>query len=274
MDFVGSRYYMLNRVMLSTIGLWPYQNVWHMRIQRIYFSLSVVSCIIVQVSTFITSEFSLDLLLEVLSCTIPCFIVILKYTAYCVKIKSMRMIMEMIKYDWSILKDRMESEIIKKYTYIGAFYAQLFALVTYSVPIFFACLHFIPNLLDLVAPLNHSRPHHPLMVVEYFVDFNEYFHPILLHLVLSVFTVQIILMSTTSIYVAFIQHVCGMFEIASYRIEHALGDYKKRNPVSGRRCVACTRIISAVDIHRRAIESVVSHRIIQDLNIIYMFLQI
>lgn len=35
--------------------------------------------------------------------------------------------MEVIKYDWNTLKNKMEYEIIKKYTYIGALYAQLFA---------------------------------------------------------------------------------------------------------------------------------------------------
>jgi len=51
MDFDGSRYYMLNRVMLSTIGLWPRQNVWHIRIQRIFCLLCIVSAIIFQVSS-------------------------------------------------------------------------------------------------------------------------------------------------------------------------------------------------------------------------------
>jgi len=35
--------------------------------------------------------------------------------------------MEIIKHDWNTLKNKVEYEIIKKYTYIGAFYAQLFA---------------------------------------------------------------------------------------------------------------------------------------------------
>lgn len=38
--------------------------------------------------------------------------------------------MDMIKYDWNTLKNRMEYEIIQRYTYIGAFYAQLFARKT------------------------------------------------------------------------------------------------------------------------------------------------
>lgn len=38
----------------------------------------------------------------------------------------MRELMDMIKYDWNTLKNRMEYEIIRKYTCIGAFYSQLF----------------------------------------------------------------------------------------------------------------------------------------------------
>jgi len=60
----------------------------------------------------------------------------------------------------------------------------------------------------------------------------------------------------------------------SYRIEHALDDCKKDDVISGRRCAACIRVISAIDVHRRAIESVFSHRVIQDLNIVHTFLQI
>lgn len=37
------------------------------------------------------------------------------------------MLMDIIKNDWNTLKNKVEYEIIKKYTYVGAFYAQLFA---------------------------------------------------------------------------------------------------------------------------------------------------
>lgn len=60
----------------------------------------------------------------------------------------------------------------------------------------------------------------------------------------------------------------------SYRIEHALDDYEKENLISTKCCIACSKIIDAIDIHRRTIELVVSHRIIQDLSVIYTFHQI
>lgn len=90
----------------------------------------------------------------------------------------------------------------------------IITVMTYMLPICFGCMHFIPNLLDLVTPLNQSRPHHPLILMEYFVDSDEYFYPIVVHLVMCFFIIQSTLMSTTSIYVAFVEHACGMFEIA------------------------------------------------------------
>lgn len=52
MDFGGSRYYTLNRMMLSSVGLWPYQKAWPIRIQRFSCIICVVSWIIVQVSLY------------------------------------------------------------------------------------------------------------------------------------------------------------------------------------------------------------------------------
>ncbi|KAL6448864.1 hypothetical protein ACFW04_000542 [Cataglyphis niger] len=254
MDFDGSRYYTLNRMMLSFVGLWPYQKAWPIRIQRFSCMTCVISWIIVQLLTFTTFEYNLDLLLQILTYTLPCLIGILKYVTFCVKIESMRKLMDMIKYDWNTLKSRMEYEIIQRYAYMGAFYTQLFALLAYISPLFIAFIHFIPDLLDLVAPLNQSRPHQLLVLSEYFVNTDEYFYLILLHMIVCLFILLIILISTTSMYVAYIQHVCGMFEIASYRIEHALDDYEKENLISTKCCIACSKIIDAIDIHRRAIE--------------------
>lgn len=67
-----------------------------------------------------------------------------------------------------------------------------------------------------MTPLNQSRPHQLLILSEYFVDSDEYFYPIFLHWVVCFSICLATLMSTTSIYVAYIQHACGMFEIARY----------------------------------------------------------
>ncbi|XP_026828847.1 odorant receptor 30a-like [Ooceraea biroi] len=165
----------------------------------------------------------------------------------------MKKIMDMIKYDWNTLTNSMEYKIIHRYTYIGATYAQLFALIAYIVPLFITFGHFVPDFLDIVEPLNQSRSHQMIILAEYFVDNEKYFYFIALHVNVCFFIFQITLMSTTSTYISYIQHVCGMFQIASYRIEHALDSYEKGNLISERRCVTCARLISAIDIHRRAI---------------------
>lgn len=78
----------------------------------------------------------------------------------------------------------------------------------------FGLAHFIPNILDLVMPLNQTRPHRFLFFISNLFDAGEYFYLIVFILVIVTFLIQIALMSTTSIYAAYVQHVCGMFEIA------------------------------------------------------------
>jgi len=58
--------------------------------------------------------------------------------------------MEMIKYDWNTLKNKMEYEIIKKYTYVGAFYAQLFARkIDETLLCFTNCVKYI-NIIEMI----------------------------------------------------------------------------------------------------------------------------
>lgn len=52
MDFAGDRYYSLNRVLLCSIGLWPYQDAKMTRIQRVISTVILVSSIVVQVNHF------------------------------------------------------------------------------------------------------------------------------------------------------------------------------------------------------------------------------
>jgi len=88
-----------------------------------------------------------------------------------------------------------------------------FTVIAYVVPVLFACGHFISDI-DSIMPFNQSRSYQLLILAEYFVDNEKYFYFIVLHATVCFFIFQITLMSTTSIYVTYIQHVCGMFRIA------------------------------------------------------------
>jgi len=50
MDFAGKHYYDIHRILLSSIGLWPYQDLKRKKIQRFISSVILMSSVIVQVN--------------------------------------------------------------------------------------------------------------------------------------------------------------------------------------------------------------------------------
>lgn len=87
MNFAGSQYYTLNRVMLSSVGLWPYQNMWFVRIHRFVCLLFCASIIVVQVivkheffSFFTESEVIIQ---NLVPCCVIFYLFILCYVTSC-----------------------------------------------------------------------------------------------------------------------------------------------------------------------------------------------
>jgi len=98
---------------------------------------------------------------------------------------------------------------------IRRIYRKNYLLVAvYSGLIICMFVQFAPNFLDYIAPQNESRLHHIPITAEYFVDQQKGYFPILLHIDLIAVVGFTTVMSTESLFAAFVQHAIGMFEIA------------------------------------------------------------
>ncbi|XP_011864037.1 PREDICTED: uncharacterized protein LOC105559963 isoform X1 [Vollenhovia emeryi] len=200
---------------------------------------------------FLTTEYSLDLLLKVLSFAVPCMVFVLKYASFCFGSETVKYLMESVISDWNLLETNAELEIIKKHSDFGRLYALFFTLAVYSGLFFYLLIQFIPNFLDIVAPRNESRLHNIPLAAEYFADEQEYYLPILLHIDIIALIGFTTVISTESLITAYVRHAVGMFEVASYRIEHAFDEVLDMM-TSQKCCSYCRKIINAVHIHRRA----------------------
>ncbi|XP_025074010.1 uncharacterized protein LOC105426952, partial [Pogonomyrmex barbatus] len=119
----------------------------------------------------------------------------------------------------------------------------------------FGLFQFLPNFLDIIAPLNESRERYLSFSAEYFIDQKQYFYLILTHGLLAVYIGSAGVLATGSSLIGFISHICAMLKIASYRLEH-LSDNLSSVSELEKDCIIRKRIINVVDIHRRAIELV------------------
>jgi len=108
----------------------------------------------------------------------------------------------------------LKNSIAERYM-IRRIYRKNYLLVAvYSGLIICMFVQFAPNFLDYIAPQNESRLHHIPITAEYFVDQQKGYFPILLHIDLIAVVGFTTVMSTESLFAAFVQHAIGMFEIA------------------------------------------------------------
>jgi len=78
----------------------------------------------------------------------------------------------------------------------------------------FAILQFLPLILDVILPLNESRPFQLIVITEYFINQEKYFYVILLHVVLTTCVGVIAICITTATIMMYILHACALFKIA------------------------------------------------------------
>ncbi|OXU29019.1 hypothetical protein TSAR_005147 [Trichomalopsis sarcophagae] len=91
---------------------------------------------------------------------------------------------------------------------------------------------FTPFFLDLIRPLNETRPRQLIYMVEFFIDEDKYFYEIQIHSYATTLIGFIPLISIDTFYAASVQHACGMFAVLGHRlrrINRAMSKLKKKS---------------------------------------------
>ncbi|KYQ51050.1 hypothetical protein ALC60_09847 [Trachymyrmex zeteki] len=179
MAFVWNNYYSITKRILLLSGQWPYQEK-----RTKLFRVSSVTLIIV-------------------SLIVP-------------QIKSLT---DRVCDDWEKLNSAEEYEIMKKY----ATNAKLITLAyfLYIFLCFSICMliSFMPTLLNIVLPLNESRPASMPYDAYYFVDKEKYYFYIMFHITVSGIIALMVSLAHDCTLFIYIEHVCSLFAVAGFRLE-------------------------------------------------------
>ncbi|XP_025073549.1 uncharacterized protein LOC112552471, partial [Pogonomyrmex barbatus] len=168
----------------------------------------------------------------------------------------------LIREDWRIIRTELESKIILKHAHNSQIYniyifCLLFTYLTVSINfviIGIVMVQFLPNILDIVLPLDEPRPRKPIIMAEYFVLHNKYFYTKILHEIVLIVIYTSILFATSSQLLVFSCHSFGMFKICSHRIEYSIEDSVLHVPNPGKKSAIYRRIMHVVIAHRRAMD--------------------
>ncbi|XP_018392476.1 PREDICTED: uncharacterized protein LOC108771634 [Cyphomyrmex costatus] len=181
-------------------------------------------------TTFCTREYSMELLLKILAYSVPWLSYVLRYNVHWLNTKKMQDLIERVRFDWNELSNAHELEIIKKYSAIGRLITLFTTLFAYLAIFSFILVQLLLNfVLDIATTTNESRIRHLTAEIEVFIDQQKYFTPLLLYMFLvvlcgitTVIAMETLLVATETIHMSYTHHACGLFEIASYRIEQTL----------------------------------------------------
>lgn len=75
-------------------------------------------------------------------------------------------------------------------------------------------MQLFPKFLDIVAPLNESRPCELFAIATFFFDQEKYFVPIFLHMTVALSAEVTIIVATDTMSLIYVQHACALFKIA------------------------------------------------------------
>lgn len=78
----------------------------------------------------------------------------------------------------------------------------------------FTALPFMPAILDIIIPLNESRPHLFVFPAYYFVDQDKFFLIIAFYTIFCVYHVAFVFLTHDMMFMYLVQHSCGLLNIA------------------------------------------------------------
>ncbi|RLU26113.1 ObirOr5-9E26 [Ooceraea biroi] len=256
---IDSQFLYLLRISLVAVGLWPYHRTMLVQFQSCVFSLTTISFIIFQLTTLLTknsTEWTIDFIVEILSKSLFLFLCVIPYNFIWINSHCVTHILENLQYVCSELKDENEGAIIKRYGHIAKCVAIGLTLLAICILIIFTVLPILPRIFDIFFLVNTSESYRNIYITtEYFVDKEKYFYFILLHMYAAHYIALGTLIGAGILWTGYCIYFCGLFAIASYRIEQAMR-INNSDEITNRKDKRKIdkKISHAVDIHRAAVE--------------------
>ncbi|XP_029166107.1 uncharacterized protein LOC114936925 [Nylanderia fulva] len=217
---VIQRYYRVNKTFMSQVGIWPNQS----RLARILIPMAMAFIDVSYVAAEMTRMFDtwgdVDIAVECIISTIIVFACFTKLLNLSFRINEVRKLFSLMEYHWKVFNNFTDVKILENYVIFTRKVVVFYATYVYVSTSLYLTMPMTPQIMDLVMPLNESRPRKFLFEVEYRIDREKYYYFILFHSYVAVVAVMSIVVCVDTTYIAYVQHGCSLFAAIGYRLEH------------------------------------------------------
>ncbi|XP_061929863.1 uncharacterized protein LOC133666006 [Apis cerana] len=245
--------YRIYRILLKSIGLWPYDNSIYVWIQRICILMYFLIGVMFQIILLIKSEITLQNCIVTLSETFPLLLFFLRYLHFITVFSYTEFLFDAICSEEYLLHDSIEIQIQTKYLDISRHIIYIFCWMSFICVVAMTIFTLNPVTLDVIMPLNKSRIHYNFIFLSN--DRKTYTDIFLiLNLIIILIFGLLSIICTESLTNILSYYICRQFHIVSYRLRKIIEDLSMPN--LPKIDLKLTDIHRVVDIHCNAIEYV------------------
>ncbi|CAL1677735.1 unnamed protein product [Lasius platythorax] len=220
------RYYSRNQFFLSQMGIWPYQS----RMIKILLPCFLVTA---EISVFATQVLLLYDTWGDISMTVEGTVNVILLVGATTKLvnvvinnKKLQQLLQLMDEHWRLFHSECELHILRHYANIGQKVTKYYSVYINIFVVMFMLIPLMPKLLDVIIPLNESRPIIYVLAGEWGVDKEKYYYPILLHCYLAAVVSTRCMVNVDTMYMVCVLHGCSLFNAIGIRLENIFDKIK------------------------------------------------
>ncbi|XP_050445521.1 odorant receptor 9a-like [Cataglyphis hispanica] len=223
MSFYDNRYYYINKMLLSLIGIWPFQSRLESNVLLIITLLFSCSYSALQLWGLIAGISNLSIVMENASPLLINSIIFMKLINCLYNKNKMKDLLGHIEETWKRTQTGPENKILQNYAEQNKALIIRYASIIYTCGVFYSTMPLVISGLYSLLPSNKTYTGRFLYRVEHVLDVNKYFSLLMLDGILGVFFIVSIWIATDGMFILCTQHVCALFAAIRYNIERIQG---------------------------------------------------
>ncbi|KAM0732218.1 hypothetical protein ACS0PU_001760 [Formica fusca] len=213
MDFFDTRYFRINKLILSFIGLWPYQTSF-MKIITLSFAIFGVTITgVPQIIYLLKHSDDLDDMFELMPTTSGAVICAVKIISLTRNSGKFKVLLREMREDWHDLLTNQETQILTRYAENARKFTLAYSISIMGFVFCYATLPLTAPVLDIISPLNETRSKGMPHPAEFFVNQDKYYYVLLLNTYIGYIACVSIAVAADTMYVLLVEHICGMYDI-------------------------------------------------------------
>ncbi|CAD6228753.1 GSCOCT00006529001.3-RA-CDS, partial [Cotesia congregata] len=213
MNILQSPHFQDFKVVLSLLGQWPSQSRLQRYSARFFVLFAIFSILTPKVIKFVEVMDDIDGIIACLPMIFVHLTSLTKYFNWIINTSKFDHLIFLIERDGQTLEVNQDVEIMDDWLRKIKSISTTYTTSMFGILGVFLISPAFPKVLDIINPLNESRPLLQIYETEYFVDENEYYLYILLHAYMTVPISMGVLIYFDILLGTHVYHACAMFEI-------------------------------------------------------------